>query len=59
VTGRWQVLAMITLMLAVLLTAAVGVIIYLALNPTAGCTQKLTGAPDYEETIHMVSKIIR
>jgi len=50
---------MITLMLAVLLTAAVGVIIYLALNPTAGCTQKLTGAPDYEETIHMVSKIIR
>jgi len=49
---------MITLMLAVLLTATVGVIIYIALNPTAGCTQKLTVLPDYEETIHVVSKII-
>jgi len=50
---------MIILLLAVLLTATVGVIIYLALNPTADCTQKVAGAPDYEETIHVVSKIIR
>jgi len=49
---------MITLILAVLLTATVGVVIYLALNPTAGCTQKMAGAPDYEETIHVVSKVI-
>jgi len=49
---------MITLILAVLLTATVSVIIYLALNPTAGCTQKVAGPPDYEETIHVVSKII-
>jgi len=55
VTGRWQVLAMITLILAVLLTTTVGVIMYIALNPTAGCTEKLTGPPDYEETIHVVS----
>ncbi|KAF6026625.1 hypothetical protein EB796_015074 [Bugula neritina] len=47
---------MITLLLAVLLTATVSVIIYTALNPTAGCTQKLTGAPDYEETIHVANK---
>ncbi|KAF6038294.1 hypothetical protein EB796_003392 [Bugula neritina] len=56
VTGRWQVLAMITLILAVLLTTTVGVIMYIALNPTAGCTEKLTGPPDYEETIHVTNK---